>query len=112
METTDSLFEPLLERAEAYSKTSFNLFKLKSIDKTSDVLSSFISRLLLALFITIFLLTLNIAFAFWIGDILGKIYYGFFIVAGFYGILGIILYIFHPSVKARVNESIVKQMLN
>ena len=112
METTDSLFEPLLERAEAYGKTSFNLIKLKSINKTSDVLSTFISRLLLAIFVTIFLVTLNIAVAFWIGDVLGKNYYGFFIVAGFYGILGIILYIFHPSVKAMVNESIVKQILN
>lgn len=112
METKESLFEPLLERAEAYGKTSFNLLKLKTVDKTSDVLSSFVSRLLLGIFCTIFLVTLNIAIALWLGDLLGKSYYGFFIVAGFYGIIGLVLYITHPSIKEKVSKQIIQQILN
>jgi len=112
METKESLFEPLLERVEAYGKTSLNLLKLKTVDKTSAVLSSFVSRLLLGIFCTIFLVTLNIAVALWLGDLLGKSYYGFFIVAGFYGIIGLVLYLTHPSIKEKVSKQIIQQILN
>jgi len=112
METKESIFEPLLERAEAYGKTSFNLLKLKTVDKTSAVLSSFISRLVLGIFCTIFLIMLNIAVALLLGDLLGKSYYGFFIVTGFYGIIGLILYFTHPSIKETISKQIIQQILN
>jgi hypothetical protein len=112
METKESLLEPLLERAEAYGTSSFNLLKLKTVDKTSEVLSSFVSRLLFGIFCTIFLVTLNIAIALWLGDLLGKSYYGFFIVAGFYGIIGLILYLTHPAIKEKVSKQIIQQILN
>ena len=37
METNLSLIEPLLERAEQYSKTSIELIKLRLVDKTAAV---------------------------------------------------------------------------
>jgi len=112
MEATASLIEPLLERAKQYSKTSFELLKLKSLYKTADVMSSLMSRLLLAIVLSLFALTLNIAIALWLGDLLGKNYYGFLVVASFYGFIGIILFFVHPLIKARVNNSIIAQMLN
>jgi hypothetical protein len=112
MEATQSIFEPLLARVEAYGKSSFDLIKLKSIDKTSNVLSTVISRLLLVIVGTVFFIILNIGIALWIGDVLDKSYYGFFIVAGFYGIVSIILYLAHASIKAGVGNSIVKQFFN
>jgi len=112
METKVKLIEPLLERAEQYSKTSFELLKLKSLDKTADISSSLISRLLLVFVLLLFVLTLNIAIALWLGDLLGKNYYGFLIVASFYGLGGIILFYIHPLIKANINNSIIKQMLN
>ena len=42
MEDNAKLFESLLERATEYGKTSYELVKLKALDKTSDVVSSFI----------------------------------------------------------------------
>ena len=112
MEAKANLIEPLLERAEQYSKTSFELLKLKSLDKTADVTSTLISRLLLIIVLSLFALTLNIAIALWLGDILGKNYYGFLVVASFYGLVGIILFFIHPLIKARINNSIIAQMLN
>ena len=112
METKESLFEPLLERAEAYGKTSFNLLKLKTVDKTSNFLSTFVSRLLFGIFCPLSLVTLHIAVALWLGDLLGKSYYGFFIVAGFYGLIGLILYFTHPSIKEKVSKQIIQQILN
>jgi hypothetical protein len=112
METTTGLIEPLIERAEAYGKTSLELLKLKSLDKTSDVASTLMSRLLFAVIISFFLVAINIAAALWLGELLGKNYYGFLIVAAFYGILAIVIYFTHPGIKARINDFLIKQMFN
>ena len=41
MEDKVNLLEPLLEKVEAYSKTSFELIRLKALDKTADVAAMF-----------------------------------------------------------------------
>lgn len=106
------LIEPLLERVEEYSKTSLKLFKLKSIDKTTDVMSALISRLLFTFVVTFFMFTLTIAVSLWIGDVIGNNYYGFFIVSLFYALVGITTFFIHPWIKAHVKNAIVKQMCN
>jgi hypothetical protein len=112
MESMPILIEALLERTEQYAKTSLELLKLKSLYKTADVTSTLTSRLLFIIILSFFALTLNIAIAFWLGDILGKNYYGFLIVATFYGLAGIILWFIHPFIKSRVNDLIITQILN
>ena len=112
METQTNLIEPLLEKVEAYGKTSFELLKLKALAKTADVSSTLISRFLFILFVSFFAFTITIAAALWIGDLLGKPYYGFLIVAGFYALASVILVIVHPAVKTRVNNTIIKQLFN
>jgi hypothetical protein len=112
METHTNLIDPLLEKAEAYGKTSFELIKLKTLAKTADVTSSVLSRSIFIWLVSLFAFTLNIAVALWIGDLLGKNYYGFFIVAGFYALVCVILLIVHPSVKRLVNNTIIKQLFN
>ena len=110
MEAKVNLIEPLIERVEQYSKTSFELLKLKSLDKTADISSTLISRLLLVIVLSLFALTLNIAIALWLGDLLEKNHYGFLIVASFYGLTGIVLFFIHPQIKERLNNSIITQM--
>lgn len=112
MEASTNLIEPLLERVKDYSKTSFELIKLKSIDKTANVMATVITRLCIVFTLFIFLIALNIAAALWIGDMMGKSYDGFLIVAGFYAIIGIVLYFMQPAIKARVIDSIIKLMTN
>jgi hypothetical protein len=112
MESTGNLIEPLLEGAGAYSKTSIELLKLKALDKTADIGSTLISRLLLAGILSFFVIALNIAAALWLGELCGKNYYGFLLVALFYGILAIVLYFIQPMIKGRLNDSLVKQMFN
>jgi hypothetical protein len=112
MEVTTSLIEPLLQSVETYGKISFELLKLKSLDKAADVSSTLLSRLILTLILSLFVFSLNISIALWLGDILGKNYYGFLIIALFYGFTGIILYFIHPIIIARVNNFIITQMFN
>jgi hypothetical protein len=112
MEPNLNSIDPLLERAEAYGKTSFELLRLKGLLKTAEVSSSFLSGTVIVLLISFFAFTINIAIALWIGDLLGKAYYGFFIVAGFYAIISIVLLLLHSSIKSRVNNAIIKQLFN
>jgi hypothetical protein len=113
MEDQKTFIEPLWERAEACGKTSYALFKLKAIDKTADLVSTFISRCTAALFFMLFFFSASIGFSLWLGDVLGKTYYGFFCVAGFYAIVGVVLYFFtHSYIKNRIGNVIVAKMLD
>ncbi|MES2380670.1 MAG: hypothetical protein V4538_06500 [Bacteroidota bacterium] len=113
MEEKTSFIDPLFEKVEAYGKSSFELFKLKTLDKTASVAAILIARAVVILFFILFLLTANIGVALWLGDILGKSYYGFFCVAGFYALVIIILYAFMGKyIQRKVNQVIISQMLN
>ena len=112
METTANSIEALYERAEAYGKTTYELSKLRLLETTNTVVTSLIARLSTILMISMFSFVLSIAVALWLGDILGKAYYGFFIVAGFYLLAGIVLHFFlHTWVKKPISELIIKQAL-
>jgi len=102
----------LFDRAEEYGRTSVELLKLKTLDVTSDFISLLVSRLIVAVFLLLFFFMLTIGAALWLGDLLGRAGYGFFIVAGLYGIIGFILY--YPLggyIKRRIGDFIVKHAL-
>jgi hypothetical protein len=108
----NNLFESLFEKASDYGKTSYELVKLKALDKTSDVVSSFIPRSVVIVLIASFMLFLNLGIALWLGDLLGKLFYGFFVVSGFYVIAGIVIYFFmHKWLKRIVSDYFIKHML-
>lgn len=113
MENKTTIFEPLFERAQAFGKTSFELYKLKAVEKTSGISSTFVSRAIAFFVLFLFVLMASFGIALWLGDVLGKAYYGFLCVAGFYGIVGGVLYFFmHNWIKKGVNNSIIKEILN
>jgi hypothetical protein len=110
METPANSIESLFERAEAYGKTTYELSKLKLLETTNILVSSVIARLSVMLMISMFSFVLSIGVALWLGDVLGKSYYGFFVVAGFYMISGIVLHFFlYKWVKKPISELIIKQ---
>ena len=112
METPANSIESLFEKAEAYGKTTYELSKLKLLETVNTVVTSVIARLSVILMISMFSFVLSIGIALWLGDLLGKVYYGFFIVAGFYFVAGIVLHILlHRWVKKPISELIIKQAL-
>ncbi|HET6558933.1 MAG TPA: hypothetical protein VFG54_16555 [Prolixibacteraceae bacterium] len=112
MEYQENLIESLIEKGEQYGKTTLELIKLKAVDKSADVASTLISWMIVIVFTVLFFLILNIGIALWIGELLGKSYYGFFVVAGFYALLALIFGIFREQfIKKPVNNSIVSQVL-
>jgi hypothetical protein len=104
--------ETLFERAENYSKTSLELLKLSAVEKSADVASSFTVRLVIIMVVALFTLVTNIGVALWIGEGMGKSYYGFFAVAIFYAIVAVLLYVFrHEWIKTPVSNSIISQLM-
>jgi phosphoglycerol transferase MdoB-like AlkP superfamily enzyme len=113
MEQQENLIESLIEKGEQYGKTTLELIKLKALDKSADVTSTLASWIIVVVLIVLFFLILNIGIALWIGEMLGKTYFGFFAVAGFYGLLALIFGIFREKlVKKPVNNSIISQVLD
>jgi len=61
---------------------------------------------------TLFVLVFNIGIALWLGELLGKSYYGFFIVAAFYLIAAIVLHFFLLRwIKKPMSDLIISQAL-
>jgi len=112
MEDQESLIESLIEKGEQYGKTTIELLKLKTLDKSADVVSTLISWAIVIVLSVLFFLILNIGLALYIGELLGKSYYGFFAIAGFYAFLALIFGVFREQfIKSPVNNSIITQVL-
>ena len=94
METPASLIESLWEATEDYGKTTYELSKLKVLETMTITVTTLVSKLAVILVVSLFVLVLTIGIAFLLGDVLGKVYYGFFIVAAFYLIAAVILHFF------------------
>ena len=114
-ETTETLkdsIETLLESATDYGKTSYELIKLRAIDKTADVVSTLIPRLIVISILTVFLLFINLGVALYLGEVLENIYYGFFVVAAFYGVIAFFVHLFmRKQFKRKISDCIIKQAL-
>ena len=112
MEKEATPIESLFEKAGVYAKTNIDLFKLRAIDKSADVVSSLASRLAFIAIGTIVFILVNIGVALWLGELIGKTYFGFFVVASFYALVALLLYGFRERwIKTPVSDTIILQML-
>lgn len=112
MEIKPSIFEILFEKAETFGKTTYEISKLKALETTTVVATSVVARISVILMISMFLLVFNIGVALYLGELLEKVYYGFFIVAAFYLIAGIILHFFlHKWIEKPLSNLIITQAL-
>ncbi|WP_288984130.1 hypothetical protein [uncultured Flavobacterium sp.] len=104
--------ELLYKKAEKYSKTSFELLQLKTIDKTSDVISSLSVVIAISILLAMFTLFMNIGISLFIGHLLNNYALGFFLISGFYFMLGIIFYVFRKKlIKIPIDNLIVSIFL-
>src|SRR5580693_4205287 len=82
----------LLKNFEDYLHTEIDLAKFNVVEKSSEIISSLSAFLLLFTAAVSFVLLLSIALAFLIGHLLGRQEWGFFIIAGVWAILCMVLY--------------------
>ncbi|MES2799245.1 MAG: hypothetical protein V4638_04455 [Bacteroidota bacterium] len=111
MQSNEQTIEAVVIKIESYVKTNIELVKLQAVDKTADITSKLISRTLFIIAFSFFALFINIGLSYWFGDLLGKDYYGFAIVAGFYLLLSILLMISHRSIIFKIKNYFINQLL-
>lgn len=114
METeTKNPIASLFEKLKDYFDTRINLLKLKAIDKTSGFISSLFTIIILILVGFVCFIMLNIGFAILIGKWLGEYYWGFFIVASLYIIIGIVIFKFRNKwLKNPIASVMIKSLLD
>jgi hypothetical protein len=112
MESTIEHIESLISKASELAETKAELWKLKTVGKVSETVSSLLSKIAIVILGGIALLILSLGAAFWIGEELDNIYYGFFIVGGFYALAGLLVYAFRNSlIKKPVSNLIIGKIV-
>ncbi len=92
MEGQQTDIDNLFSDAGDYIETRTKLWKLKAIESLSDVSGELVSGMGMIVISSFVIIIFSIGISLLIGDWIGKSYYGFFIVGGFYTIIGLILY--------------------
>lgn len=112
MKNHETAIEMLFEKTEDCGKTTLELMKLKAINSSADIFASFVVKILLITIIALLIVISNVGVALWIGDLLGKSYYGFFVLSAFYGLIAILLRSYlHQWLKVPISNIIIAQML-
>ena len=113
MENETSSIESLWDKARNYIETRIDLLRLKAIDKASSVVAAIITQIVLIIVLTLFVIMLNIGVALWIGSIIGSSYCGFFIVAAFYAITGLVLFLGRKKwLKGPISSMMIKNLMD
>jgi len=113
MDTPRKNIETLFANAGEYLENKTELWKLKIIDKTSEAVSSIAEKLIIFFIAAVFFVLLTIGIALLIGYWLGHAFYGFFIMAGLYGIVGLIIHFSRDKlIKTPVSNSLIQKFLN
>lgn len=94
MKNDPDLIDELFKRVSEFSITYIELIKLKTVNSITEAVSALFPGFVVSILLAAFILFLNLGLAVWLGDMFGKLYYGFFIVAAFYLVLGFFSHFF------------------
>lgn len=105
--------ELLIDRLKEYAETRLQLFKLIAINKASGFASNLISMIIMLMIFFTFIFCLSIGLALLIGGLLGSNVWGFFIVAGFYLVIGFIVFTARNKIlKTPVTNKLLSQLID
>lgn len=112
MQSTIEHFENIVSKAGDLAETKVELWKLKAAGKISETVSSLISKMAVVILAAVALIIFSLGVAYWIGTQLGNVYYGFFIVGGFYALAGFLLYLFRKDwIDTPLNNLIIDKII-
>jgi len=112
MESTVEQIESIISKAANLAETKVELWKLKAAGKISETVTSLISKIAIVVLAGIALIILSLGAAYWIGTRLNNLYYGFFIVGGFYALAGLFVYVFRKNlIKRPITNLIIDKVV-
>ncbi len=100
----DSLFKKITE----FLVTYIELLKLRSVEKATSAISTILPDLVVSILMLVFLLFINLGAAFWLGEVLGRSYFGFLLVGSFYLIVG---FLFHFLLRGRIRKAAANYLI-
>lgn len=77
----------MIELLKTYIDNRVELFKLSLVSVTANLAAKLISSFIVLLFSLMIVLLLSIGFSFWLGEVLGSVAVGFFIISGIYALI-------------------------
>jgi hypothetical protein len=105
--------EELIDHVKDCVNTKSKILVLKATDKASTVTGMAVSYMIFAFLFVIIFVLLSIGAAIWISAKMGDSFSGFFIVAGGYAVLALILYIGRDVfIKKPVANKVISEILN
>jgi hypothetical protein len=111
MSSTDSI-KTLIDKSKDYLETKIELTRLKTIDKSADVLSTVVVSVSMIFISFLLILFASIALALYLGKMLGAYHYGFFILGGFYAIVLLLIYVKREKwIKIPIANDLISKML-
>jgi hypothetical protein len=110
---SDSKTEELISHLKEYLHTVAELIKLKVIDKMAKGLSSLAVSLVLLMLFTWVIILVSIGASLWISVQMGDRFSGFFIVAGIYLVIAVIIYFMRENmIRKNVLNKLVDHLTN
>ncbi len=89
--------EAILKKAGEYLETRMEIVRLKTVDKSSEIISTALSELVMIIVIGLSISILSVGLSILIGSAIGAMYLGFFIVGGCYAFVAIFLFVFRKE---------------
>jgi Putative Actinobacterial Holin-X, holin superfamily III len=110
--TNIDAIKSLIDKSKDYLDTRIELAKLKTIDKSADVLSTVVVIVSMIFIASLFILFASIGIALLLGKWLGASFYGFFIVGGFYALILMLIYFQKEKwIKTPLANGLIQKML-
>ncbi len=111
MTYTESI-KTLIDKSKDYLETKIELTKLKTIDKSADILSTVVVTVSMLFVSFLLILFISLAAALFLGKMLGAYHYGFFIMGGFYAIILLVIYVKREKwIKTPIANELINKML-
>jgi hypothetical protein len=111
MTYTESI-KTLIDKSKDYLETKIELTRLKSIDKSADVLSTVVVTVSMLFVSFLLILFISTGAALFLGKMLGAYHDGFFIMGGFYAIILLVIYVKREKwIKTPVANVLISKML-
>lgn len=108
-----SILTEIPEHIKDYVETQIQYYTLVAAEKAGSAASKFALGIILSLFGYLFLLFLSIAFALWIGKALDNYFVGFFIIAGVYLLISILVFILKDKlIQTPITNLIITKIAN
>jgi len=113
MENNPTAVEELFYKLKDYIETTFDLFKLKAINKVSAFTSTVIVSIILIILLFLIMICISVGFALLIGLWLGQAFWGFFIMGVLYLIIGLILFASRGKLlKEPISNKFIKELID